>query len=65
MHFVHKSRAITLLLLKEIIPLIIPYYSSLIPMSMQSLKNIGKKVLTCKLEHGNGTQNIFDRHQGP
>ena len=51
MHFGHKSRAITLLFLNEIIPLAIPYHSSPIPMSMQSLKKIGKKVL--KLEHGN------------
>ena len=51
MHFGHESRAITLLFLNEIIPLAIPYHSSPIPMSMQSLKKIGKKVL--KLEHGN------------
>ena len=35
----------------EISPLAIPYYSSPIPMSMQSLKKIGQKVLM--LEHGN------------
>ena len=63
MHFEHKSRAITLLFLNEIIPLAIPYHSFSIPMSMQSLKKIGKEVL--KLEHGNGAQNIFDIHQGP
>ena len=63
MHFGHKSRALTLLFLNEIIPLAIPYYSSPIPMSMQSLKKIGKKVL--KLEHGNEAQSIFDIHQGP
>ena len=63
MHFGHKSRAITLLFLNEIIPLIIPYHSSPIPMSMQSLMKIGKKVL--KLEHRNEAQNIFDIHQGP
>ena len=63
MHFGHKSRAITLLFLNEIIPLAIPYQSSPIPMSMQSLKKIGKKVL--KLEHGNKAQSIFDIHQGP
>ena len=45
MHFEHKSRAITLLFLNEIIPLAIPYHSSPIPMSMQNLKKIGKKVL--------------------
>ena len=49
LHFGHKSRAITLLFLNEIIPLAIPYHSSPIPMSVQSLKTIGKKVL--KLEH--------------
>ena len=63
MHFGHKSRVITLLFLDEIIPLIIPYHSSPIPMSMQSLKKIGKNVQ--KLEHGNEAQNIFDIHQGP
>ena len=50
-HFGHKSRAITLLFLNEIIQLATPYHSSRIPMSMQSLKKIGQKVL--KLEHGN------------
>ena len=63
MHFGHKSRAITLLFLNEIIPLAIPYHSSPIPMSVQSLKKIGKKVL--KLEHGNEAQSIFDIHQEP
>ena len=63
MHFGHESRAITPLFLNEIIPLAIPYHSSPIPMSMQSLKKIGKKVL--KLEHGNKAQSIFDIHQGP
>ena len=48
-HFWHTSRAITLLFHNEISPLAIPYHSSLIPMSVQSLKKIGKKVL--KLEH--------------
>ena len=43
MHFEHKSRAITLLFLNEIIPLAISYHSSPIPMSMQSLKKISKK----------------------
>ena len=63
MHFGHKSRAITLMFLNEITPLAIPYHPSPIPMSMQSLKKIGKKVL--KLEHGNEAQSIFDIHQGP
>ena len=63
MHFGHESRAITLLFLNEIIPLEIPYHSSPIPMSMQSLKKIGKNKL--KLEHGNEAQSIFDIHQGP
>ena len=40
-----------MLFLNEIIPLAIPYHSSPIPMSMQSLKKIGQKLL--KLEHGN------------
>ena len=43
MHFGHKSRAITLLFLNEIIPLAIPYYSSPIPMSMHSLKKSVKR----------------------
>ena len=51
MHFGHESRAIALLFLNEIIQLAIPYHSSPIPMSVQSLKKIRKKVL--KLEHGN------------
>ena len=51
MHFGHKSRAITLLFLNEIIPLAIRYHFSPIPISVQSLKKIGQKVL--KLEHGN------------
>ena len=51
MHFGHESRAITLLFQNEISPLAIPYHSSPIPMSIQSLKKIGQKVL--KLEHGN------------
>ena len=59
----HEPRTITLLFLNEIIPLAIPYHSSPIPMSMQSLKKIGKKAL--KLEHGNEAQSIFDIHQGP
>ena len=51
MDFGHKSRAITLLFQNEISPLAIPYYSSPISMSIQSLKKIGQKVL--KLEPGN------------
>ena len=50
MHFGHESRAITMLFLNEIIPLAIPYHSSPIPMSMQSLKKIGKKVLKLEQE---------------
>ena len=57
MLFGHKSRAITLLFMNEIIPLAIPYHFSPIPMSMQSLKKIGKKVL--KLEHGNEAQSFL------
>ena len=51
MHFGHKSKAITLLFLNEIILLAIPYHSSPMPMSKQSLKKIDRKVL--KLEQGN------------
>ena len=67
MQFGHKSRAITLLFLNAITPLAIPYHSSPIPMSMQSLKKIGKKVL--KLEHGNEVQRaitlLFQNVIGP
>ena len=45
-HFWHTWRAITLLFQNEISPLAIPYHSSPIPMSMQSLKKIGQKVLS-------------------
>ena len=62
MHFGHKSRAITLLFLNEIIPFTIPYHSSPIPMSMQSLKKIGTKVQ--KLEHGNEVQNFLTYIKG-
>ena len=62
MHFGHESRAITLLFLNEMIPLAIPYHSSPIPMSMQSLKKIGIKVL--KLEHGNEAQSILTYIKG-
>ena len=62
-HFRHTSRAITLLFQNEISPLAIPYHSFPIPLSMQSLKKIGEKVL--ELEHGNEAQSIFDIHQGP
>ena len=48
MHFGHKSRAITLLFLNEIIPLAIPYHSSPIPMSMQNLKKIDMQCI-CKI----------------
>ena len=65
-HFWHTSRAITLLFQNEFSPLAIPYHSSQIPMSMQSLKKIGQNVL--KLEHGNEaltdgwTDGRMDRH---
>ena len=65
-HFWHTSRAITLLFQNEFSPLAIPYHSSKIPMSMQSLKKIGQNVL--KLEHGNEaltdgwTDGRMDRH---
>ena len=52
--FLHKSRVITLLFLKEISPFAIPYHSSPIsmPTGMQSLKTIGPKK-NLKLEPGN------------
>ena len=62
MRFGNKSRAITLLFLNEIILLTIPYHSFPIPMSMQSLEKIGKKVL--KLEHGNEAQNFLTYIKG-
>ena len=52
--FLHQSRAITLLFINEFSPFAIPNHSSLISMSMRSLKKIGQKLL--KLESGN---NIF------
>ena len=48
--FLHQSRAITLLLINEFNPFAIPNHSSLISMSVQSLKKIGQKLL--KLETG-------------
>ena len=55
-HFLHQSRAITLLFINEFRPFAIPNHSSLISMSMQSLKKIGHKLL--KLESWN---NILDQ----
>ena len=49
--FLHQSRAITHLFKNEFSPFAFPNHSSLISMSMQSLKKIGKKLL--KLESGN------------
>ena len=43
--FLHQSRAITLLFIHEFSPFAIPNHSSLILMSMQSLKKIGQKLL--------------------
>ena len=43
--FLHQSRAITLLFINEFSPFAIPNHSSLISMSMQSLKKIGQKLL--------------------
>ena len=51
-----------MLFLNEIIPLAIPYHSSPIPMSMQSLKKICKKVL--KLEHRNEAQAFLTHIKG-
>ena len=48
-HILHQSRAITLLFINEFSPFAIPNHSFLI--SMQSLKNIGQKLL--KLESRN------------
>ena len=48
-----------MLFLIEIIPLAIPYHSCPIPIPMQNLKKIGKKVL--KLEHGN--EALMDRRR--
>ena len=49
--FLHRSRAITLLLINEFSSFAIPNHSSLISMAMQNLKKIGQKLL--KLESGN------------
>ena len=43
--FLHQSRAITLLFINEFGPFAIPSHSSLISMSMHSLKKIGQKLL--------------------
>ena len=49
--FLHHSSAITILFINEFSPFAIPNHSSLIAMSMQSLKKIGRILL--KLESGN------------
>ena len=49
--FLHESSALTLLFINEFSPFAIPNRSSLMSMSMQSLKKIGQKLL--KLEAGN------------
>ena len=46
--FLYQSRAITLLFINEFSPFTIPKHSSLISMSMQSLKKIGQKLLKLK-----------------
>ena len=51
--FLHQSRAITLLFINKFIPFAIPNHSSLISMSMQSLKKISQKLL--ELESGYDT----------
>ena len=56
--FLHQSRAITLLFINEFSPSAIPNYSSLISMSMQSLKKIGQKLP--KLE--SGKEALMDGH---
>ena len=70
-HILHQSRAITLFI-NEFSPFAIPNHSSVISISMQSLKKIGQKLL--KLESGNealtdgrtlkrfGGYNIIRRH---
>ena len=49
--FLHQSRAITLLFINKFSPFAIPNHSSLLSMSMQSLKKIKPKIV--KLESGN------------
>ena len=49
--FLHQSRAIMLLFINELSPFAIPNHSSLVSMSMQSLKKIVQKLL--KLESRN------------
>ena len=56
-HILHQSRAITLLFINEFSIFAIPNHSSLISISMQSLKKIGQKLL--KLESGN--EGLMDR----
>ena len=58
-HILHQSRAITLLFINEFSPFAIPNPSSKIPISMQSLKKIGQKLL--KSDAGN---NIFTSIKG-
>ena len=58
-HILHQSRAITLLFINKFSSFAIPNNSSLISMSMQSLKKIGQKLF--KLESGN---NIFTSIKG-
>ena len=50
-HILHQSRTITLLFIYEFSPFAITNHSSPIPMSMQSLKKVGQKLL--KLVSGN------------
>ena len=50
-HILHQSRAIPLLFINEFSPFAIPNYSSLISMSMPSLKKIDQNLL--KLKSGN------------
>ena len=58
MHFGHESRAITMLFLNEIIPLAIPYHSSLIPMSLQCICKILLKFLDSFLHVGHKSRAI-------
>ena len=63
--FLHQSRAITLLFINEFSPFAIPNNSSLISMSMQSLKKICQKLLKVVSRnealtdgHSNGSEGI-------
>ena len=58
--FLHQSRAINLLFINEFSPFAIQNHTSLISMSMQSLKKIGRKLL--KLESRNNISTSIKGH---